>query len=67
MNVTVSMNGKNGQTARVSYRRGDLVALAVGMLLTVYALGWFVKENVERTERERAVVPAQPDARRARP
>jgi hypothetical protein len=67
MSVTVSMNGKNGQTARVSYRRGDLVAMAFGMLLTVYALGWFVKEHAERMERERTVVPAPPDARRATP
>jgi hypothetical protein len=44
---------------RVSYARGDKVALALGVLLTLYALGWFVRETVQGLNRDRAVVPAQ--------
>jgi hypothetical protein len=52
---------------RVSYRRGDIVALVFGVLLTVYALGWFGKETMERIERERSVVRAQPGVKAPAP
>lgn len=43
---------------RISYLRGDKWALGLGILLTLYAAGWFVNRMAEGLTRDRAVVPA---------
>jgi hypothetical protein len=65
--ASLATNGTNGQQKRVSYRRGDIAALIFGILLTVYALGWFGKETMERMKREQSVVPAEPAAQTSKP
>ena len=48
-----------GRSRRVSYLRGDKLALTVGVLLTLYALGWFFSESIQRMNRDRAIIPAE--------
>ena len=63
----MTINSRKNPDARISYRRGDMVALVIGVLMAVYAVVWFGKETLERIERERAVVPAQTSAQKAMP
>jgi hypothetical protein len=55
----MTIRGNKERPTRVTYLLGDNIALVIGLLLTLYALGWFGKRTVEGLKRDRAVVPAQ--------
>lgn len=43
---------------RSSFSPGDKAALVAGVLLALYALGWFTLRSVQNLQRDRAVAPA---------
>jgi hypothetical protein len=47
----------NGQR-RATLSRGDKAALIAGVLLALYALGWFTLRSAQNLKRDRAVAPA---------
>jgi hypothetical protein len=46
------------QEQRTRFSRGDKAALVAGVLLAMYAFGWFTLRSVQNLQRDRAVAPA---------
>ena len=56
--TTPTAEASQQQQRRATLSRGDTAALIVGLLLTLYALGWFTLRSVQNIKRDRAVAPA---------